>query len=254
MVLVFVFFPVKIFAELPENLRKNFSDFVADLCFSSQKFNLDEKFLDAKKNFQREIDGIFSDAFGGAINKINEKNFSDFAKKIKISDFENWQKLDFGAENLQRAQSAQKNSAGEKFVSSCAIADPFSSCRVAETVLNEFCGYRTFLWAKIRDDESFSAEIEQEFTEKNEAEKFSLFEFRAKKFSERQKNYENEIKKTRRAILDTLFLYKNFAQNYELQTQMLIFLSQLDAVESQFLRPALEAFQTFRAKFENSSR
>jgi len=226
-----IFFVENSSAKLPKKFRDNFSSITKDLCYSKfidtlnenyDKNILDLEFEEVKEEYKNFINDIFNEAFLGSIKNINEETDSYTEKIQEIQDSQ--KKLGF--------KSTCKN---KKFEN---LKQSHSPCRVAETILNEWCGYETYLWAKIRDDQSKIVNTKNTDTA----------DFLSQKDNRIVNIFEEEKIRAQQALYDTLFLYKNYEQNYRLHKQLDIMIWHLDEIKYS-LEKYLSVLYRFPAKF-----
>ncbi len=150
-------------AELPQKVRENFSDIVKDYCHSRVDYSLEEPigewdngWTGQPQKFHKTVGCIFDSALEEVIKHEKEEAQRAFRSNLPIEIF--IPEGDCQPKFLAIVQGEQE---ANGFVSECEkseiaeISQIFSACRVAETVLQEWCAYDLFLYAKMQDEESF---------------------------------------------------------------------------------------------------
>jgi len=119
----------------------------------------------------------------------------------------------------------------------------YSSCKLAEVMLNELRGYKAFLLAKQNDYQSFSHE-------KLEYDGAKTID--ANSFDSKVAKYKKEQKKAEKTLLDTILMYKNFVHNYKIHAWMVALNHKLSSVSNTlyFIKNGVE---TFPAKFVDAT-
>jgi len=250
-VLIFsIFIPVTR-AELSEKFRDNFSDIVQELCHNSnpEMYDLARSVEEVSTEYQLLQNGIFTDAFSRSMNRTNKQKDQQFSSDLP--DLYQWlQNAEFSSETSAKSiQSAQVKNGFETQCddklsnSNSMFLDEYISCRVTETVLNEFCAYEKFLWAKIRDDKTLLATVRERNKGTLLAEEQSATDGMLKN------EFKHELEKSRQALWDTLYLYQRFDQSYRIHAQLVVLQNQLNKAKAWLGKNYLPAFSLFPAKF-----
>ncbi len=236
-------------AKVDENFRKGFPDLVRNLCASSIDFNLDQNFESAKSIFHHKVNCLVNDAMIESVKGINKEVTDTFGSEL-------WS-LDTPAENaecqgmLNETQGKQQNIRLQNDLppTICDVTDEYdtvkvsySACRVAETVLSEWCAYQKYLWAKKKDDQSlFKTKSGQTFEELERGQ------------TNLKESIQEEMDKTHQALLDTLYFYQTFEQDYRFHS-WLVAIKQglyLSTAKTSMLQLIMK---TWPAKFKNAQR
>jgi hypothetical protein len=246
-----IFIPVTR-AELSDKFRDNFTNIVRDLCHNSnpEMYDLERSVEEVSTEYHSLQNNIFKAAFSTSMKRTNKQKNSSFAKDLP--ELRNWLKnAEFSSEvNVKSVQAMQSQ---EGFETQCEdklldaegmFLDEVISCKVTETVLNEFCAYEKFLWAKTRDDRT----LIQLARERNEENK--LLPEESSVLDETIKNeFKSELGKARQALSDTLYLYQRFEQSYRIHSQLVVLQNQLIKVRDRLGQKYLPAFSLFPNKF-----
>jgi hypothetical protein len=245
------------YAELPSKMRDNFSDIVKEYCHSTVLYDIEdvlgtwdgEKWSEEGKAY--EFHKTVGCLFDSALQELTEqskfevqgaKSFSGGGKQLLVETF--IPKGDCLPQFLSVTQGTQE---ANEFVSQCEksetpeISQEYSSCRVSETVLQEWCGYDLFLYAKMQDEESF---YKQKY--------FLSREEMAARFAEEKDRLDEERIYAEKTVMDTLQWYQE-AESATRQTFWVVALTEeLDFIQRDWgkLRSALG---TFVDKFLNAA-
>jgi len=246
-------------ANLSKKFRENFAQIVRDQYHNAINYSLDDETgweiseKDGKKlwscvggkckEYQHQISCLFDDAFETAVNQINlevqdftKENFAEL-QKVKIKE------ANCGKITLQNIQDTQEVNGFKTTCSGKFSSRPYSACRVTETILNELGAYQNYLLAKSEDVISFSRENFEHDDYKNE-----VFQVLAKTKAQ----YLSEIKKSQKAAVTSLMLYKDFVHNYRVHAWLIAIKNKLKGVSGDWLK-IQKALETFPAKFIDAS-
>lgn len=227
-----------VFADVPAELRANFSEFLHEQCHTSLQYSLDDTFGESADRYHETINCIFRDGSVRMMQQVNA-DVTPILREIPSPYTPPDPQVNSGDCALSSIQSRQ----GE-FASQCAGGpsdSAFSSCRVAETALNEYCAYRQYLYYKSQDETSFFEE--ESFATPLEA--VSLRNGRIQYFRKEEKDSE-------RALQATIEYYKDFESSYETFVWLSALRESLLATRS--LMVSLRTnFNVLPAKFENAS-
>ncbi len=253
-----------VFAKLDSTFRKQFPEFVENLCASSVKYDLgkikSQKYFDEYENeilkhkldYDIAIDCLFNQAMVGRITTTNRAIEKFFGRKITHPDFsfkkfskkEKTCKDGFFEKTLQKQTALKANS--DYWESSETRCDPdyfpkedeykYSACRVSEMLLAELCGYQNYLEAKMLDDH---VGIVKEGT-------FSALE---KRSSDLNIFLESEQERSRKAMINAILFYAEFEHNYQRHAWFVAINEGLEGVAKglSFLRDKI--YSTFPTKF-----
>ncbi len=251
LVLFSIFIPITR-AELSDKFRDNFPDIVRELCHNSnpEMYELTRSVEEVSAEYQTLQNGIFTDAFSQSMNRTNKQKDRRFSQDLP--DLYLWLKnAEFTSEtSVKLIQSAQvvndfETQCDDKLSDSRGtFLDGFIACRVTETVLNEFCAYEKFLWAKIRDDKTLLETVR----ERNAGSEL-LSEEQSSTDKILKNEFQHELDKSRRGVWDTLYLYQKFEQNYRVHAQLVVLQNQLIKAKQRFGKKYLPAFDLFPTKF-----
>ena len=213
-----------VFAALDEDFKTAFPDLVQNLCASTVRYDLEssspdatfedrEARFEAKKNeYHTKINCIFNEAMAGLMEETNKsmkdlsqsrflwlRNFPPVSKECKgvFSDTQVQQ------EGLRRSRNRPRtvcDTGGE----SKSVEAPYSACHITEMVMSEWCGYQKYLWAKKQDDTAF---LETSSKVKSISDLFN-------EVSPMEDAVDQELQKSHQTLLDALFFYRHFEQNY----------------------------------------
>ena len=160
-----------VFAELPDNVRDNLPELIKVYCNSSVEYSLDESIgvwdeeekIWSEGSQAAEFHKVIGCTLESALAEVSTHSKVEAEKAYNSSlpmETYSFTGTDCGSLRLGTIQATQQ---ANGFKSECArsevaeISQIFSSCQVAETLMNEWCGYDLFLYAKSQDEESFRA-------------------------------------------------------------------------------------------------
>ncbi|MCF7830909.1 hypothetical protein K9M41_02860 [Candidatus Gracilibacteria bacterium] len=200
-------------AKVDENFRKGFPELVKNLCASTIDFDLDNDFASTKDIFHYRVNCLFNDAMTESVKGINKEVTDIFGAELWALDAPPEERAECQG-MLNETQGIQQNIRLQNDLppTICDITDEYdtvkvsySACRVAETVWSEWCGYQKYLWAKKKDDQSlFKTKAGQTLEDLGTAQNTLVEEIN------------QETDKTHQALLDTIFFYQTFEQDYRL--------------------------------------
>ncbi len=250
-----VFIPITK-AELSDKFRDNFSNIVQELCHNSnlEMYELERDVPEVSEEYHKLQNDIFKDAFSSSVKRTNKQKNRNFSKDLP--ELEDWLKdvefkSDVNVKSIQAMQTQEgfETQCEDKLLDSDTMfLDEVIACRVTETVLNEFCAYEKFLWAKIRDDETLFKTV------RKRKENSELLSEQQSKIDETIKNeFRNELNKARQALIDTLYLYQKFEQSYRIHAQLVVLQNQLTKTRDWLGQNYLPAFSLFPDKFINAA-
>ncbi len=250
---------VPVHAELPTKVRDNLSDIIKDYCHSSVTYSIND-FIgtwDTENNtwaedegkaqeFHKTVGCIFDSALKELTEKeklVAEKSFDTGSLPIKTFS------LEAECSGLESLESIQLTQEANGFDSKCQegkkikeISQFYSACRIAETVLQEWCGYDLFLYTKMQDEESFY-ESQKSVVSHNEL---------AARFRAEKKKMEEERERVERTVFATINWYQQAETAMTQDAWLVAIQSQLEKINKQWatMRSALG---TFVDKFLNAS-
>ncbi len=159
-----------VFAELPENVRENLPEVIKAYCNSSVEYSLDKGVGVWDEEGKIWSEGSQAAEYHKTMGCILESSLAEMtAHSKRVAEQAYGSDLpveiysaggDCGSVRLATVQATQQ---ANGFKSLCGrsetaeVSQIFSSCQVAETLLNEWCGYDLFLYAKSSDEQSFRA-------------------------------------------------------------------------------------------------
>lgn len=246
------------FANIPEKFRDDFPDVITEVCHSTIRYDLDRSFESVHQEFHTLINCLFNDAFKTGPNRIltqvkdktTKRGADDKTYLVDRPDGEVFSKNE-RCEDIS-IDEFQKTLTGKGYRTLCGeagsyptVLKPYSSCQVGEVVWTEFCGYQKYLWAKMRDDKTLSEEYKNTF---GDAEKVG----RISSWSALRKPYFDELKKTKRSLLDTIFLYQKFEQNFRLHVWFVILYDNLNDIRETLI-DFRKTIETYPKKFPNAA-
>ncbi len=242
-------------AELSDDFRDNFTDIVKELCHNSnpEMYALERSVEEVSAEYQILQNGLFNDVFSRSMQRTNKQKDRQFAQDLPELEF--WLKdaeftSDVPVSSIQSAQvkNGFETQCDDKLMDSQSMfLDGITACRVTETVLNEFCAYEKFLWAKTRDDKTLLQTVREQ-NEQNEGKELRP-EDQSKTDEILKNEFQYELDKTRRAVWDTLYLYQKFEQNYRVHAQIVVLQNQLNKAKEWLGKKYLPAFSLFPEKF-----
>lgn len=248
---------VPVHAELPSKMRDNFSDIVKEYCHSSVQYSLEdslgtwdgEKWSEEGKaqEFHTAVGCIFDTALQELTeqSKIEVQEDKAFgaggAKQLFTETFV--PKGDCQPKFLSVTQGTQEANLFESLCKSDTpeISQEYSSCRVTETVLNEWCGYDLFLYAKMQDEESFYKQNH-----------FFSREDMSAQFRSEQSRLREERIRAEQAVMDTLQWYQETESAVRQSMWLSALLQKLDATQEDWAK-LRSALGTFVDKFLNAA-
>jgi hypothetical protein len=277
-------------ADLDKKFRKEFPKIVENLCQSLMDYELTDQVLVPDKEQSWYWIGK-SLEFHDRVNCFLNRSVSKMVEHYKAEEAE-LHPDGYGKElvNLKTVKPDEKSchemflQAGQdqkKFHTECPDGYdlPFSSCRVTETLLNEWCGYNLFLLGKQQDDKSFLDNIwykngsKDHEKLKSSPNKKSLKEWNAtyaaleaifnppvtdKKNAQTQMTaqaktlYQMEMDRTEKSILAIVEWYRRFEMNYRVHVWMEAELKKIQDI--QILMQTLRgSYATYPVKFINAS-
>lgn len=246
------------YAELPSKMRDNFSDIVKEYCHSTVSYDIKDVLgtwdgeVWSEEGKAYEFHKTVGCVFDSALQELTEqskfevqaaKSFgSGGGKNVSVEVF-----VPTGNCQPQFLSLTQQEQETNGFESLCKdyevdeLKQAYSSCRVAETVLQEWCGYDLFLFAKAQDEASFYKQ--NIFLSREEMSS----QFRAEKY-----RLEEERVRAEQAVMDTLQWYEETESATRQSVWIVALTEQLDFIQREWgtLRSALG---TFVDKFLNAA-
>ena len=274
-------------ADLDKKFRKNFSTILEKTCLSLIDYSADDQVLIPDKEASWYWIGK-SLEFHDRVNCFLNRSMSKMVEHYKLKEAESpdgyRKSLPLPTvepdEESCRELELQQGQEGKGFHSECPAeySEPFSSCRVAETLLNEWCGYHFFLLNKQSDNQSFLKNIwykrdSLDSAKSKKGKKKSLKEWnptyaaletvfnppvgnqktaQSQMTGQVQTLYQMEIDRTERALLDTLEWYRRFEQNYRVHVWMIAEFKKLQDIQKQ-MQTIRGSYATYPTKFINAS-
>ncbi len=263
------------FAKLDPKFRKVFPEFVQNLCASTIDYELGDptklksvrertaEFESHRLKYHGTIECLLNQAIKGRIVSTNEEIVEFFGRDVEHPDFDfkNFEKPDQSCEDgmFERVIDEQKdirrlnvNLATHKIepITTCIGTDLkieediYSSCRVAEMLLTELCGYQNYLEAKLADDPTLLVETD------DERRMDTIFNGKA---IEMEKFIEMEKIQSRKALHNTILFYQQFEQNYRRHAWLVAISEGLDKVSTRWAYFRDKIFRTFPDKFIDHS-
>ncbi len=253
------------FSELPNSLDVSFEGAVQELCQSVINYSLDRDFKDVHSEFHTHMNCLFNDAFSqsptATLTQVQDLIKEDPFAVLTPPDSFHKDQCFFRDEkgNFTQTPITVENYQGhierKEFRTQCSengtypsVMTPYSVCRVAEVALIEYCGYQTYLWGKMKDDDTFQKELEKQFPNKNNHTPQRWNQVK----TETQNTYFQEMKRAKRTILDTLFLYQKFEQNYRIHAWYNMIIEKLKLIR-ETLSVLRETIDTYPLKFINAT-
>jgi hypothetical protein len=243
-----------VFAELDNDFRSAFPELLKNLCYSTVDYDLDRSFEIVRSEYHHTQNCLFDDALYQTTKRISKEietktsgqGNEGLALAPQYSTLGNTCDKASEIRRLQEANGlrtrcgifapSEKNSYGT-------ITQPYSACRVGEMALQEWCGYQKYLWAKIRDEETFFSEKERETM---------TYDDWKKKTDTLRKQYRYESRKSREGLLTMIDFYQEFEQNYRFHAWLMAIENKLK--QSRTLWGKMRAiFALFPEKFINAS-
>lgn len=265
---------------IPDTFRSEFAKATQELCFSTIHYDLDRRYQEDEEDilgvhdeFHTFMNCLFNDAF----SEVTYTVFDDVHRRAKdhkaidVSD----RVTQANKETFEDDRCFFRDKEGKKtdtkitvsslhgrikglgFQTQCGAADKaetvkdhaYSSCQLGELVWNEYCGYQKYLWAKMKDDKTFQTEFEMKYAHNERSSPKDWTDVAQKE----QTLYFQDLQQTKRALLDTLFLYQKFEQNFRLHVWFNIIYRKLEDINN-LLIILRETFETYPTKFPNAAR
>jgi len=259
--LVLFLFPCVGFARLDKNFEKNFPDIIIKYCQSTIDYTLDRKFETVKEEFHETINCTINDAISTQGNNIAQKVKNHVANAWPITALEIPEK--FTSQSCSAKEMQDKSKKMKSIPSSCGdierretIEEDYSACRIGEQILREWCGYQKFLWAKSNHDESTGEWIRKLTTDQKKYLSMEKADNSALGYLQLKEKYQElldtEYKKTQQAIVDTIFFYQKYEQNYRLHAWFIAVREGLKKT-NQLLTSFRETMNIYPLKFINAT-
>lgn len=248
------------FAKLDENFRDNFPEIVKELCHSGIEYSIDDEVgMDFKDESLEEFeckDGkcreyhdtmncLFQDGLSQAVTDIYKEAREASDQKDVLEKRLKKNKMKFNAKKCEGKSlgAVQNRQRKNGFVSTCEetphLTKNYSSCKVAEAALLEFCGYQKFLGSKMRDLISYKNE-EPSFTGKTMPVLV-------------QQVYQAEMKKSSQALTEMIDYYRNITNKYRLYVWLVAVKEELEPLRKPLIK-FWENIALFPDKFVNPSK
>jgi hypothetical protein len=251
--LCFLGFISPVRAELSQKVRDNFSDIEKDYCNSRISYSLsdvlgtrEDGWSDEGKanEFHTTVDCLFDSALEEVTEK--QKGFVQSAFSAVDLPIRTFSLPGACQPNFLAVVQGEQEAKG--FVSRCVqseipeISQSFSACRVAETVLQEWCGYDLFLYSKIQDEESFYKLQPSRFSKNEMVDNFRI----------EQRRLERERREVEKAVMDSIQLYQETEYAYRQSTWLVALREELRVIQGDWAK-LRSALGTFVDKFVNAS-
>ena len=244
-------------AELPSKMRDNFSDIVKEYCHSSIQYSLEDSLgtWDGEKWSEegkaQEFHTTVGCIFDSALQELTEQSKFEVQSSKSFGSGGGKQLLaetfvptgDCQPKFLSVTQGTQEANFFESLCKSDTpeISQEYSSCRVTETILNEWCGYDLFLFAKEKDEESFYKQNH-----------FSSREEMTSQFRSEQSHLREERVRAEQAVMDTLQWYQETESAVRQSMWILVLQEQLRPIQEDWAK-LRSALGTFVDKFLNAA-
>lgn len=256
------------FDTLPSYFRSHFDQAVDELCQPALKYDLDRPFEEVSSEFQTLVNCVFNDAFQKStkntqsqIASLTSPQKSKLVETAEENTFKN-KNCFFKDENGDLTSEEitvinfEKRLHNKGFRPDCGAEDPdkivvhpYSPCRIGEMIWREYCGYQLYLWGKMRDDETLIDEFKPPSPTPSVPQ--NLQDDAKKREYQRTLHFE-EMKKTKRALLDTLLLYTKFEQSYRLHSWYVILYDNLREIRDTLV-DLRKTINTYPLKFFNAA-
>lgn len=187
---------------------------------------MDDKFEDAQKRYQGLMNCLFNDAMQQSVNKMHEDFRPILASIVPKPSPRVLEDISFATEapegavcKLEEVQALQSAHGYETLCDTESdnptVDKMYSSCRVAETAMNEYCAYQEYLEWKKGDHKSFTKEFPpKEIGFSGSAQKG--------KYNERKALYQKEIEESKETMDEMLYYYEKWEQNYRMHLWFLV--------------------------------
>ena len=128
-------------------------------CYSTIDYTLEQPFELAHKDYHTLMIQLWGDSFETSRFETEKMIGQDTEHGSFIPADTEW---NFKGKFLEKTQRAQEELGFEsicpgvdtedrQFAADSLPKDMYSACRITETMMNEWCGYRLYLWGKLRD-------------------------------------------------------------------------------------------------------
>ncbi len=203
-------------AALNPDFREKFPELVKELCNSTIDYSLDRDTEIVSGEYHLKLDCLFNEALSSTVKQTNDAildRVKNLNPQILTTPFKPAKACKNVLSEMQRAQETRRLQndqprtvcdTGGTFPT---VENAISACRIGETAWSEFCGYQKYLWAKIRDEETFAEKYRSELKKSEDW---------VRLFAEHKSSLEHESIKSKRALEDMLTLYQEFSQGYAL--------------------------------------
>ncbi len=245
-----------VFAELPENVRNSLPDLMEAYCHNSVEYDLDKPLGVWDKETKKWNEGSqvarFHKTMGCVLDSALEeitKHSKRVAEEVYGSDLPVDVFVaggDCGSIRLETVQATQQAKGFESLCGKSEVAEIsqiFSSCQVAETLLNEWCGYDMFLYAKMMDEQSFR-DLDGDLG-------FAVGE-RTLQFQPFWERVAKERRDAEVTVMDALDWYQKTEQAVRQDSWLIAIREQLRAVQEEWAK-IRSALGKFKDKFINAS-
>jgi len=249
-----------VYANLPEKVRDNLSDIIKDYCHSSIEYSIEDRMgtWDADNKKWTEEEGGKAYEFHKTLGCILDSALQELTeeeKRIVENAFGSGRAVTPPIKTFSigedcdsiRLKLRQQKQGTNGFESKCKskireISRSYSTCKVAETVLQEWCGYDMFLYTKQQDEESFFDRYPLAATYNEGVASF--------------RNEQNRIEEERARVERTVFAVIDWYQQTEAavthDSWLVVIKQQLMEINKQWVMMRL-ALGTFVDKFLNAS-
>ena len=261
------------FAKLYPAFRKEFPEFVENLCSSTLPYDLGEidaskraderedEFRTHKIEYDNAMSCLMDRAIVERIKSTNQAVEEFFGREISHPDFdfEDFEEdreycdkdlLKNTLDGQQNLRLKNENIATNNFEPTTACIadefeggkDPYSSCRIAEMLLSELCGYQNYLLAKREDDHTLLGKTGSKTFIEIEAEERAM-----------KKYLDIEQVRSRKAMHNAILFYSQFEQQYRRHAWLIGIHEGLTDVRIRLSAFRDKIMNTFPAKFIDAS-
>ena len=238
-------------------------------CYSTIDYTLERSFEEVHWDYHTLMINVFGDAFEISRFETEKMIGQDSEYGSFIPKDTKWT---FKGKFLEKTQRAQKELGFESicpelqeddrhFASDSLPKDMYSSCRVTETVLNEWCGYRLYLWGKLRDKSLLvpfeKSKLSYEIGTPDENLPPQLPEVPTPKYANNVKQFrtlqiEHEYEKTQETLYQMIEFYRIYEQQHRKHIWYQHIKKSLLSISSK-LHAFRKAYYKFPEKFINAS-
>ena len=238
-------------------------------CYSTIDYTLKRPFEIAHKDYHSLMIQLWGDAIETSRVETEKMISQDTEYKSFIPQDTKWEFKGKYLEKTQRAQEAlgfesicpELQEDDRHFASDSLPKDMSSPCRVTETVLNEWCGYRLYLWGKLRDKSILVPFVTEEslygIGTPDESLTPELPEVETPDYTQDVKQFrtlqiEHEYKKAQEALYQMIEFYRIYEQQHRKHVWYQHIKKSLISISSK-LHSFRKAYYKFPEKFVNAS-